>query len=192
MNFSARRRTFIRPIPFATSVEREVLARGAMVLSIFALIVLILVTPGLLGRPSPELASLPLLIIGMSRDNTTFIVDVGAAVQAYRYAVIRLAIVASQPWNSSRIWVNQSVLRNDTYGYQLWVPSNATFTIDAYFIDQQGNYFEYNVTAQVEREPGNRVAMVFTFPEPDNMTTEIRRYPPDDFRWLIPRRGTTR
>ena len=171
-------------------MEREVVARVAMVLSILALVVLILITPGLLGRPSPELASLPLLIIGMSRDNATFIVDVGAAVQAYRYDVINLTIVAWQPWNSSRVWLNQTVQRNDTYGLGTSVPSNATFAIDAYFVDQQGNYFEYNVTARTRKDPDSRVAMVFTFPEPDNLTTEIKRYPPDDFRWLIPRRGT--
>lgn len=171
-------------------MEREVVARVAMVLSILALVVLILITPSLLGRPSPELASLPLLIIGMSRDNSTFIVEVGAAVQAYRYDAIRLAIVASQPWNSSRVWLNQTVLRNDTYGYGTSVPSNATFTIGAYFVDHQGNYFEYNVTARTRRDPDSRLAMVFTFPEPDNATTEITRYPPDDFRWVIPRRGT--
>lgn len=174
-------------------MEREVVARVVMVLSILALVALILITPVLLGRPSPELASLPLLIIGMSRDNTTFIVDVGAAVQAYRYDAINLTIVASQPWNNSRVWINQTILLHDRYGYQTAVPSNATFTIDAYFVDNQQNYFEYNVTAHAEREPGDRLAMIFTFPlEADNLTTVIRRHPPDDFRWVIPRRGTLR
>ncbi len=162
-------------------------ARGGMVLSILALVGLIVVTPSLLGRPSPELASLPLLIIGMSRNNESyFLVNLQAAVQAYRYDEIRITINSSDAPS-----VNRSMVEPDTYSYHTWVPSNVTFTVDAYLIDQQGNYFEYNVTARMSKELDNRTVMIFTFPyEKDNLMTEFRRYPPDDFRWVIPRRGT--
>lgn len=160
-----------------------------MVLSIFALVGLILVTPTLLGRPSPELASLPLLVIGMSRNESSFIVSVGAAVQAYRYDEIRLTIYGEAPG------VNQTVWENETYGLHArvptQVPSNGNFTVDAYIVDQLGNYFEYNVTAHADKDADGRTVMVFTFPyEKDSLMTVIWRYPPDDFRWVIPQRGT--
>lgn len=157
-----------------------------MFLSVFALVVLIFVTPGLLGRPSPELASLPLVIIGMASNGSYFIVNVQAAVQAYRYDEIRVTVNSSDAPS-----VNRSTAEPDTYSYHTWVPSNVTFTVDAYLVDQLGNYFEYNVTARAAPDVDNRTVMIFTFPyEKDNLMTEIRRYPPDDFRWVIPRRGT--
>ena len=90
-----------------------------MVLSILALVGLIFATPDLLGRPSPGLESLPLLIIGMSRNESSFIVNVGAAVQAYRYDMIRLS------FNESASFVNGTYAENDTYGFHRWVPANA-------------------------------------------------------------------
>ncbi|HEX9339819.1 MAG TPA: hypothetical protein VF992_01425 [Thermoplasmata archaeon] len=165
-------------------MERDAWIRSLMVITVIGLVLLILITPGLLGRPT-ELATLPLLIVGMSRNDTTFIVNVGAAVQAYRYQEIRLSINGSEPS------ANQTILRLDTYEEHTWVPADATFSIDAYLVDQQGNYFEYNVTVGTEKDADNRTVMVFTFPyESDNLTTVIRRTPPDDFRWVLPRKGT--
>lgn len=165
--------------------------RGAMVLSILALVVLILVTPSLLGRPSSELASIPLLIIGMSRNESMFIVNLGAAVQAYQYDVVRMTLNGSTPA------VNRTYEENDTFGFHVWVPGNATFSVHVYLIDhvdradQERNYFEYNVTVHREKDSNNKTVMVFTFPfEKDNQGTEIRRNPPDYFRQVIPRRGS--
>ena len=153
-----------------------------MVVSILALAVLILVTPILLGRPPSELASLPLLIIGMSRNESAFIVSVGAAVQAYQYDRIRLTINGSDPsvdWNFTEL---------DTYGFHRWVPANGTFSVNVYFVDRQRNYFEYNVTGE-RRNVDNRTVMVFTFPYEKGERNNEVRYPPDDFRLVIPRRG---
>src|SRR5437899_1491465 len=61
-------------------MERDVWIRGAMVVSILALATLILATPTLIGRPPAELASLPLLIIGMPKNESYFIVYLSAAV----------------------------------------------------------------------------------------------------------------
>lgn len=166
-------------------MEREVRVRGAMVLSILGLVVLILITPSLLGRPSSELASVPLLIIGMSRNESAFIVQLGAAIQAYQYAFINLTINGSNPA------VNWTYNETDAYGLSRWVPGNVTFSVNVYFVDQQRNYFEYNVTAHREKDSDNRTVMVFTFPyEKDRSNVEVQVYPPDDFRQVIPRRGT--
>ena len=159
--------------------------RGAMVLSILVLVVLILITPSLLGRPSSELGSVPLLIIGMSRNESAFIVQLGAAIQAYQYAFIRLTVNGSNPA------VNGTYNETDGYGLSRWVPGNVTFSVNVYFVDRQKNYYEYNVTGYAEKDVDNRTVMVFTFPyEKDNSNAEVRRYPPDDFRQSIPRRGT--
>src|SRR5712691_10334303 len=156
-----------------------------MVLAIFALVTLILLTPSLLGRPSPDLASLPLLIVGMSRNETTLIVNLGAAFQSYRYEFVRLSMNGTSPS------MNVSYSESDTYGFHTWVAANQTVNLNVYFVDQQKNYFEYNVTVRVEKDANNLPVMVFTFPyEKDNLTTEIRRSLPDDFRWGIARRGT--
>jgi hypothetical protein len=165
--------------------------RGAMVLSILALMVLILVTPSLLGRPSTELSSVPLLIIAMSRNESMFLVNLGAAVQAYQYDLVRMTLNGTVPS------VNRTYQENDTFGFHVWVPGNATFSVHVYLIDhvdrpdQQRNYFEYNVTVHREKDSANQTVMVFTFPfEKDNQGTVIRRNPPDSFRQVIPRRGS--
>ncbi|MGI0149541.1 MAG: hypothetical protein ACREDF_08435 [Thermoplasmata archaeon] len=165
-------------------MDREVWVRGGMVLSIFALVVLILVTPFLLGRPPSELASYPLLIIGMAHNESAFIVNVGAAINAYQYDYIRIRINESDPS------VNGTFNETDSYGFHRWVPGNVTFSVNVYLIDRQGNYFEYNVTVRAIKVPDNRTVIVITFPyEKVDPGTEVRQYPPNDFRRVIPWRG---
>src|SRR5437016_9491682 len=101
-------------------MEREVWIRGAMVLSILALMVLILITPSLLGRTSTELASVPLLTIGMSRNESAFIVNLGAVVQAYQYDIVRMTLNGSDPS------VNRTYEERDTFGFHVWVPENVS------------------------------------------------------------------
>ena len=162
-----------------------------MVLSVFSLVGLILWTPSLLGRPAPELASLPLLIIGMSLNQSTFIVNIGSAFSPYRYEVIRISINGTQPWGSGNASWNGTWSWNDTYGDHAWVPANATFSIRPYLVDQQHNYFEYNVSVRTEKDVNGKTVMVFTFPhEPDNEKTILYRTASEDLRWAIPRRGT--
>lgn len=160
--------------------------RAGMVLSVLALTALIFATPELLGQPSPELASLPLLIIGLSRNESMFLVNVGSAVQAYRYELIRVGINGTDPS------VNRTYEATEAYTYQTLVPANGTITVHLYLVDQAEvpNYYEYNVTAHREKDSDNRTVMVFTFPYEEDMNQEFRRYPPEDFRWLIPRRGS--
>src|SRR5437879_813481 len=137
-------------------MEREVWMRGAMVLSILALVVLILVTPTLLGRRSSELASVPLLSIGMDRNESAFIVNLGAVVQAYQYDLVRMTLNGSDPA------VNRTYQENETFGFHVWVPGNATFSVHVYLldqlVDQRRNYFEYNVSVHHVRAGGGRDA----------------------------------
>src|SRR5256885_941279 len=147
-----------------------------MVVSTPALASLIRVTPPLIGRPPAELASLPLLIIGMPKNESYFIVYLSAAVQAYRYEEVRISISGTNPPS------NGTHDENETYGLHLWVPtqvpSNGSFTVHTYLVDQVQNYFEYNVTVRADREAG-RTVMVFTFPdEKDNPNLEIKGLPP--------------
>ena len=170
-------------------MERDVWIRGAMVVSILALATLIFVTPTLIGRPPAELASLPLLIIGMPKNESSFIVYLSAAVQAYRYDEVRISVNGTSPS------ANRTLAENETYGLHLWVPtqvpSNGSFTVHTYLVDQLKNYFEYNVTVRARLDSG-RTVMVFTFPdEKDNPNLEMKRYPPgEDLRWVIPQRGS--
>jgi len=172
-------------------MEREVWIRGAMVLSILALMVLILITPSLLGRTSTELASVPLLIIGMSRNESAFIVNLGAVVQAYQYDVVRMTLNGSDPS------VNRTYEERDTFGFHVWVPENVSFSVHVYLVDHVGradqrrNYFEYNVSARRETDSQDRTVMVFTFPfEKDKKDTVVRITRPENFTQVIPPRGT--
>jgi hypothetical protein len=176
---------------FATPVEREVWMRGAMVLSILALVVLILVTPSFLGRTSTELASVPLLTIGMTRNESAFIVNLGAAVQAYQYDLVRMIVNGSDPS------VNRTYNETETFGYHVWVAGNVSFSVHVYLVDhvdrvaQRRNSFELNVSAHTEKDPEGRTVMVFTFPfEKDRRGTEIRITRPEDLHLVIPARGT--
>ncbi len=159
-----------------------------MVLSVLVLVSLIAVTPALLGRPTPGFASLPILIIGMSRNESSFVIYASAAVQAYQYDLINLTFNESSPT------VNGWMEERDSYGIHRWLPpATVSFTVAAYFVDHVGNYFQYNVTVRAEKDLNNRTYMLFTFPyEKDNINTVIQRYPPDDFRLGIPLRGTRR
>ena len=182
--------------------------RGAMVLSILALMVLILITPSLLGRTSTELASVPLLIIGMSRNESAFIVmravrvsprvaaafivNLGAVVQAYQYDLVRMTLNGSDPS------VNRTPHEeHDSFGFHVWVAGNVSFSVHVYLVDhvdrvdQRRNYFEYNVTVHRETDSQSRTVMVFTFPfEKDRKDTVVRITRPEDFKQVIPPRGT--
>ncbi len=165
-------------------MEREVWVRVGMVTSVLVLGILIFVTPVLLGRPTSELSSLPVLIVGWSGNQSYLIVYATGAFQAYQYKLIRLA------FNESTSSVNGTFRENDTYGFHRWVPANASFTVDAYFEDQIGNYFEYNVTVHQKRDADNHMFLEFTFPYEKDRPNPVIVYPPKDFRRAIPPRGT--
>ena len=173
-------------------MEQEDWLRGGMVISILVLVVLILITPSLLGRSPSELASVPLLIIGMSKNESWFIVNIEAAFQAYRYDLVRMTV------NGTGAPVNWTHEEAEVFGFHRWLPGNATFSVHVYLVDQgsgglRKNYFEFNVTAHRDRDVNNRSVMVITFPfEKDFRGTEVRKYPDqhEEFRQGIPRRGT--
>jgi hypothetical protein len=170
-------------------VEREEWVRVLMVLSILALVVLILVTTVLFVRPPSTLPAQPLLTVGMPENKSWFIVNLGAALEVYRYDMIRLEVNGT---DSSTNWTFQATLQEtEAYGLHRWVPGNATFSMHVYFVDRQKNYFEYNVTARSVRDPDNRTVMVFTFPFEENArNAEARRTPPDeDYQLRVPWRG---
>src|SRR5437763_17106955 len=100
-------------------MEREVWIRGAMVLSILALMVLILITPSLLSRTSTELASVPLLIIGMSRNESAFINNLGSVVQDYQHEIVRMTLNGSDP--SVHPTPHEE---HDSFGIRGWVARN--------------------------------------------------------------------
>lgn len=165
-------------------MEREIKVRAVMVLTILVLAALILITPGLLGRPS-ELSSLPVLIIGLTKQGQEFIVDVEGAVQAYFYDRIGLE-VSSLPDGSSVA----SLQEDEIYSLYLRLPANETgaYLVHAFLLDQLGNYFEYNVTMWASRDLENRTLLSVSLIDEDSPQT-IRVSPPADFRWVIPRRG---
>lgn len=166
-------------------MDRAAWARAGIVVAILVLLALILITPNLIGRP-PELGSLPLLIVGLTQDRWTFVVDVGGGLGRYMYANVTLEVRGIQ--NAS---YDARAMENDTYDVHLRVPVNATasFAVHTYLVDRQENYFEYNVTVDLGRDPQGRfVFLVVTLPDEKDVRVE-RRTLPEDFRWPVPLRG---
>ncbi len=162
--------------------------RAGMFGTIIVLVVLILLTPALLGHPS-ELSSAPVLLVAMTADGSRLVVDVTGAVQAYLYDNVSLN-VSHENANGTRTNLG-SFAQNETYNAALYVPVPVNGTplwIHARLVDQQRNYFELNVTMYVDTAAPNPSTMVFTFPDASS-TMPQRIVPPADFRWAVPRRG---
>ena len=165
-------------------MDRAAWARAGIVVAILVLLAMILITPTLIGR-SPELGSLPLLIVGLTQDRSTFVVDVGGVVGRYMYANVTLEVRGIL--NAS---YEAEAMENDTYGVHIRVPVNATasFSVHTYLVDRQKNYFEYNVTVDLGRDDQDRSVLIFTLPD-ETAPRQERRTPPEDFRWPVPLRG---
>ena len=164
--------------------------RAGMFATIITLMALILLTPTLLGHPS-ELTAIPALIVAMTPDHATIIVDVTAAAQAYLYKNITLTVSHMDVTANYTNITEASFARNDSYNAALYVPANATpLWIHTWLIDQQDNFFEYNVTVSRFNDPNNggQLTMVFNFPDEPGTATRYA-VPPADFRWPVPRRG---
>lgn len=160
-----------------------------MFAAIIVLVVLILVTPDLMGRPTP-LASLPILVVGVTPDQTSLGVYVAAPVQPYLYDGIAVNVTRFTASNVSVGWTNRSEAY--AYGLEVKVPLNLTYwRIHVWLRDEQANYFEYNVSLRVYSDPNNagHLTLAFTFPD-DHSTAVTTRVPPSDLRVPIPRRGT--
>ena len=165
-------------------MDRAAWARAGIVVAILVLLAMILITPNLIGRP-PELGSLPLLIVGLTQDRSTFVIHVGAALGSYMYANVTLEVRGID--NGS---YDARAMENDTYDAHLRVPANATasFAVHTYLVDRQENYFEYNVTVDLGLDPQGRLVLVVTLQDEKDPRVE-RRTLPEEFRWPVPLRG---
>lgn len=167
-----------------------------MFATIMILVALVLITPSFLGHPS-ELASLPILIVAMTHDKQSVIVDVTSFAQPYLYDNVTLGVGYENATNVTVPYDN--VMQSDAYSESLYVPANVSnlynlyvnpLHIHARLVDRQGNYFEINVTVRLSLDSSGKTAMVFRFPDDKGSTTTVQRTPPDDFRWPVPRKGT--
>ncbi len=187
--YSPRAECLSTVAPIAKIVERETWVRTAIFAAIIILVVLILVTPSLMGR-APPLTSLPILVMGVTPDQGNLTVFVAGSVQAYLYDDITVNVTRFNRENVSVGWTNAS--ESYTYGIEVKAKLNLTYwRIHVWLLDQQDNYFEDNVTVRVYVDPNNsyRLTLAFTFPD-DNSSMIVTRVPPDDYRVAIPRRGS--
>ena len=177
---------FIYALPLRDLVERAAWVRLLIVVTILALLALVLITPNLLGGPPLELASLPVLVVGINKDESVWVVDVGGAVQPYLYAAIVLEARSIEPGST----YNVTSRLNDSYGLYLQILVNATaaFSLRTWLKDREGNYFEYNITASLTTVDG-RTVIEIGLPDEADAPDQIRD-PPDDFRTPVPRRGS--
>jgi len=158
-------------------MQLEVVKRGAMVAVIPALLALILVTPGLIGRPA-VLSAIPALVIGLT--GSRVVIDIHGAVDHYMYRSISIAIrgqdnVSFRMGATEREWsaLDVNFSRNATHAFDLTVLIQ----------DRGGNTFALNGTAfQGRDDAGDFISMT------DRSTLRSGLYrPPADFRALVPR-----
>ena len=176
-------------------MERQTWVRAVMLSTVIGLAALILVTPDLLGHPTP-LASLPVLIVAMTPDKLALVIDVTAGVQPYLYRSVLLSATAVGVGNGTG--ASNFTGGNWSYSATVRIPSNGTtrlpwngtlLRVHARLVDQDGNLFEDNVTVQTSPGTNGAIQMTFNFPDDPNSGTIVRTMP-DDLRWAIPRRGT--
>lgn len=156
--------------------------------AIIVLVVLILITPSLMGHP-PVLTP-PILIVGVTPDRTNLTFYVTASVQAVLYDDITVNLTRLNEANASVGWKNVS--DTYTYGVEVKVPMNLTYwRIHVWLKDEQHNYFEDNVSLRVYSDPknNNELTLTFTFPD-DPSSPVVTRVWTDGYRVPIPRRGT--
>lgn len=177
-------------------MEREVWVRAGMFGAIIVLVALILITPSLMGHP-PALASLPILVIGVTPPASlapkNLTVYVAASVQAYLYDNITVNLTTLTQGNLTADSAN--VTEEFTYGVEAKAPFDVArfpyYRVHVWLRDHQDNYFEYNVSVHAYADPNNlyKLTLAFQFPD-DSATTVVTRVPPDDLRVAVPRRGT--
>ncbi len=180
---------FIYAGPHRAPVDRELWLRAGMFGTIIVLVGLILYTPNLLGHPS-ELTSVPVLLVAMNHDKSSVVVDVTGAVQAYLYRSVLLTVShVNTNGTNGTTWTSA---HNDTYNAAIYVPANATpLWIHTKLVDQQYNYFEYNVSMHTFNDSANAYKLTMAFAFPDDPGTAVRNVvPPADFQWAVPRRGS--
>ncbi|TLZ59729.1 MAG: hypothetical protein E6K16_07115 [Methanobacteriota archaeon] len=155
----------------------EVVKRGAMVAVVPALLALILVTPGLMGRPT-SLSAIPALVIGLTESQV--VIDIHGAVDHYMYRNIAIALQGEDN-------VSFRLLATQRWSYDLQVnfSRNATHAIDLYvlIVDRSGNTFALNSTVfQGRDDAGDFISMT----DRGTLRTGLSR-PPADVRALVPR-----
>lgn len=158
----------------------EVAVRTAMVAVIPALIVLILVTPSLMGRPA-VLSAIPILIVSLT--DASVVIDVHGAVDHHRYRTI-IVIIEGQDNVSARYNASET----ETFDVDLSIPRSATtvFDLSVLVASREGNTFALNATVFTGTdEAGDFVSLV----DRETMGTTIA-YAPADFRTLIPAGGS--
>ncbi|TLZ71917.1 MAG: hypothetical protein E6K10_03725 [Methanobacteriota archaeon] len=155
----------------------DVVRRGAMVAVILALVLLIVATPSLVGRPT-VLSAIPALIVGLTASD--LVIDVHGAVDHYMYRSIALEIRGEDV-----VAFRVSVLRTDSYDLQVNFSRNATVAFDLYvvIVDRQGTTFALNATVFHARDDGGDFV---SMTDRDTLRSVLAR-PPGDVRALIPR-----
>ncbi len=148
-----------------------------MVAVIPALLALVLVTPGLMGRPT-VLSAIPALVIGLT--DADVVIDLHGAVDHYMYRSLAIEL-RGQDNVSFRI----AAVERESYDLQLNFSRNATHAFDVYvlIVDREGTTFALNGTVfQGVDEVGDFVSMT----DRSTLRTGLNR-PPGDFRALVPR-----
>ena len=148
-----------------------------MAATVPALLALILVTPGLIGRPT-VLSAIPGLIIGLT--DSRVVLDLHGAVDHYLYRTIALE-VRGEDNASFRI----SAMDRDAFDLQVNFSRNTTHAFDVSVVmsDRQGTTFALNGTVFQGRDDGGDFV---SLTDRDTFRTVLVR-PPADLRTLIPR-----
>jgi len=158
-------------------MQVEVVKRGAMVAVIPALLALILMTPGLMGRPT-VLSAIPALVIGLTESQV--VIDLHGAVDHYMYRLIAIVL-----HGEDNVSFTLLATQRESYDLQVNFSRNATHAIDLYvlIVDRGGTTFALNGTMfQGRDDAGDFISMT----DRGTLRTGLSR-PPADVRALVPR-----
>ncbi len=149
-----------------------------MVAVIPALLAVILVTPGLMGRPPSALSAIPIVVIGLT--DTDVVIDLHGAVDHYMYRSLAIEIQGQD-----NVSFRMTAVERESYDLEVNLSRNATHAFDVYvlIVDRQGTTFALNGTVfQGTDDDGDFVSMT----DRSTLRTGLDR-PPGDFRALVPR-----
>jgi len=155
----------------------EVVRRVAMVAVIPILLPLILVTPGLMGRPA-VLSAIPALIVGLT--DTHVVIDIHGAVDHYLYRSILLHVQGED-----NVSFNRTYTEYDSYDLEVNFSRGTSPAFDVYVLiaDRQRNTYALNGTVFTGTDEGGDFVSIT---DRETMRTTVVRTPAD-VRTLVPR-----
>jgi len=161
-------------------ISRKMLRKIFMVAVVLVLILLIIVTPNLMGREQ-DISSIPQLLIDRRGGNETFI-DVHSAFSHYMYSSITVHVQGTDNISFERI-----MFENNTYDLHFSISDSfsKSFILNVTLEDKKNRPFDYNATVMVKED---EKGLFLSIHQEDSSVPKIVREENLPFKDTIPMR----